>query len=88
MDVGEGISLVVILTVFVFMLAAARRVPGWKYLVIAFAFPVITGIATVAEDFILNEPLNYIEHISWMVGAVVFCWAIYKFGSVKRGNAR
>ena len=88
MDTREGISLVVLLAAFVFMLVAARRVPKWKYLVIAFMFPVITGIATVAEDFVLNDPLNYVEHISWMVGAAVFCWAVYKFGSTKRGNAK
>ncbi len=85
MDIREGISLVILLVAFVFMLAAARRLPKWKYFVIAFVFPVITGIATIVEDFVLHDLLNYIEHISWMVGAAVFCWAIYKFASTNRG---
>lgn len=84
MDIGEGISLVILLVAFVFMLAAARRLPKWKYFVIAFVFPVITGIATIVEDFALHDLLNYIEHISWMVGAAVFCWAVYKFASTNR----
>lgn len=88
MDPREGISLVVLLAAFVVMLVAARRLPRWKYLVIAFMFPVITGITTIAEDFVLHDPLNYIEHISWMAGAAVFCWAVYKFGSTKRGNEK
>ena len=83
MNIAEGISLITLLVAFVFMLIAAKRVPKWKYFAIAFIFPVVTGITTVAEDFLLPDLMNYIEHISWMVGAVAFCWAIYKFAAVK-----
>ena len=79
MEIGECISLVILLIAFVFMLAAVKRVPKWKYFVIAFMFPVITGITKIAEDFVLHDILNYVEHISWMIGAIMFCWAIYKF---------
>lgn len=85
MGTGEGVSLVILLVAFVFMLVTARRVPKWKYFVIAFVFPVITGIATIVEDFALHDLLNYIEHISWVVGAAVFCWAVYKFASTNGG---
>ncbi len=79
MEIGECISLVILLIAFVFMLAAVKRVPKWKYFVIAFIFPVITGITKIAEDFVLHDILNYVEHISWMIGAIMFCWAMYKF---------
>jgi hypothetical protein len=32
--------------------------------------------------------MNHIEHISWMVGAIVFCWAIYKFEPPKEGHRK
>ena len=85
---GEYVSLVMLLVTFVFMLVTIKRVPKWKYFLIAFVFPVVTGITTIAEDFVLYDLMNHIEHISWMIGAVVFCWAIYKFEPPKEGHRK
>jgi len=87
-DIGEVVSLIFLLVAFIYMLQAAKRVPKWKYFVIAFIFPVITGISTVAEGFFMRDLLNYIEHISWMLGAILFCWAIYKFAPTEGGQAK
>ena len=83
MDIAEVISVIVLLVAFVFMLLAAKQVPKWKYFFIAFLFPVVTGITTIAEDYLLHDLMNYIEHISWMIGAIAFCWATYKFEALK-----
>jgi len=87
-DAGECFSLGILLVAFVFMLAAAKQVPAWKPFVIAFLFPLITGITTIAEVFVLPELMNAIEHISWMIGAIAFCWAIYKFVPPEGGCAK
>jgi len=87
-DTTEVISLVFLLVAFVFMLVAIKKVPNWKFFAFAFFFPLLTGITTVAEDFFLNDLMNFIEHVSWMVGAIVFCWAIYKFTQTTKGKEK
>jgi predicted tellurium resistance membrane protein TerC len=78
MDVSETVSLVVLLVAFGALVKAFKRVPEFKYVLMAFVFPVVNGIATIAEGFVLPETMNSIEHVSWALGAAVFCWAAYK----------
>ena len=78
-SISEVVSFLVLLLSFIVMLIATKKTPKWKYFVSGFIFVLITGITTVAEDFLLHDLMNYIEHISWLGGAIVFCFIAHKF---------
>ncbi|MBT4446793.1 hypothetical protein HOA92_02620 [archaeon] len=78
-NIAEVISLIFLVLAFANLTHAAIKNSKWKYFAFAFFFPLITGITTVAEDYIFPTFMNYLEHISWMLGAIFFALALFKY---------
>ena len=78
------ISLVVVIQIIV-SFKFLQWLPHRIYIFCSFGFFLFSSICTVAEGFFLAETLNVLEHLSFMVSAVlltVWCW--YVFGAKKQ----
>jgi len=77
---NEVIGLVLSLGVLAFAWwnrAGLRSLPRWGLLFAAFCALLIGRVLTVLEGFVLEEPVNYVEHASYITGALllaVWCW--------------
>ena len=84
----ELIMLIISLVVLVQVVANYRflqRLPWRSLILCSFTLLALSAFCTVAESLVFEEVLNYIEHLSSMVAAVllaVWCWCV--FGSKKQ----
>ncbi|MHC4291427.1 MAG: hypothetical protein ACYTEU_07805 [Planctomycetota bacterium] len=78
------ISLVVVIQVtasFKFI----RQLPHWYFLLCSFAAVALSAFFTVTESFVFTEQFNYLEHLSFMAGAILLAiWCGLVFGFKKR----
>ena len=77
LEIAEIIAFVMILICFGFMIFAAKADKKWKWLTIGVGFLLLEQVFTNAEVFIWNTGLNYLEHISAMIGCIIFAAACY-----------
>lgn len=64
-----------------------RRIPHKSFLFFSFFFFVSGAICTVAEGFLLGHLFNWIEHLSYMCGAIsMTIWCGLVFGIRKQEN--
>jgi hypothetical protein len=85
----ELIMLIISLVVVIQIIAGFRFLRWLRFRVLllcSFAFLLLSAFCTVAESLFLPEVLNYIEHLSFMISAIllaVWCW--YVFANKKEG---
>jgi hypothetical protein len=74
--------------VFIFTLVyqmRIKRIPEWQILVSGFYFLFAGWVLTVIESFFWENPLNYLEHLSYACSSTlmaVWCWRVI-FGGKK-----
>ncbi len=57
-----------------------KRIPEWKILISGFYFLRAGWTLTVLEGFFWKGTLNYLEHICYVVSAVIiaiWCWRVF-----------
>ena len=81
---GVGVFLFILLNI-----SHIRRISYWKILIAGYSLLLAGWILTVLEGYFLESLLNFLEHMSYAMSAVVMAvWCFRVFGnSRKEGQA-
>lgn len=83
---NEVVMLLLGIIIFFFILRSKRgigRIYAWKILIASYYLLLIGWVLTIAEGFVLESALNFLEHLSYTISALLlafWCWKIvYRF---------
>jgi hypothetical protein len=82
-----AISLIVVIQI-VASFKFIKRLPYMSLLLCSFGGVALSAFFTVAEGLVFSEILNYLEHLSFMVAAILLAvWCGLVFGPKKQENS-
>jgi hypothetical protein len=88
MQISELVSFFFILVATIFTIVLVIKTNSSKLLLVGMIFLCITGLTTILEDFFYRDILNCIEHLSWLIGSIIFCISMIKQKKeCKNGNS-
>jgi len=81
---NEILMLIIGLGVFIFVLgnrSQLKRIPHADWLLLGFYMLLVGWVLTVAESFLWEGVLNFLEHACYAAGSVllaVWCWKVFR----------
>ncbi|HEX2394844.1 MAG TPA: hypothetical protein VHI78_05820 [Bacteroidales bacterium] len=77
-----------VLFLFIMNMDFIRKIRFWKILFYSYSVLICGWLFTVLEEFILTNFLNFLEHISYLLSAMlIFIWAWKSTGSKSKEDS-